>query len=888
MEAARWQRLKPWLDRLLDLEGQARAQLLAALPKDDADLHADLVDLLAQQDVAATLDQGAAALAAPVLAASEMSSMELEGERVGQQIGPYRIKRLLGSGGMGAVYLAERDEAGFVQRVALKVVRITLKRGAARERFDRERRILAELKHPNIAQLFDGGSTDDGAPYYTMEYVDGAAISDFCREHPGDVALTVRLMLKVASALAHAHQRLIIHRDIKPSNIMVTREQHVKLLDFGIAKPVYAPIGGSLTRGAVGPMTPEYAAPEQFRGGTVTVATDIYQFGMLLYRLLTGRFPYDADPADTIGWARAVTEQEPIGLVRALSLTRRRSRDALSDANSRPEPDVKHLRRWLGGDLDAIVRMCLAKRPDDRYRSMDALIGDLEAFLRGDPVSARKAGTAQRLRRFLVRHRIAAAIAAILGLGLVGITAYALGEAQRARAEAARAHDAMNFVGDLFLRLDPGQGGTRELKAEAMLAYAAERLDRDEIRDPNLRARLELMIGKGYIALGDFAHARQRLEPVITQLRNHDRADPLLLADLLVRAALSVHRNGRTGDAEQMLDEAARLLGTASAQNVDVLVHVYWNRSTIEVERAHYTQALPLAQQALEWSLAFDTVGGSDRTATAQTRLARVLKNLGRHDEAIEFAQRARAWYLRRYGEADPRTVSTDEMIGWILTATDRLAEAEPLLEGAAKRILERAGRISSAYANNAHDRGLLYEKLGRLAQARDAFAESAEVFASIGGSNSVERGWALWNLGNTARQIGDPVQAINAFEEADAIFAHNTPRVTPIRLRGWVQLVEVWFLAGQVQRAFDDAAAFRQRAQADGHGDSDAQVLLLALRAAAAAALGNTVAATQARAQALQEADRVADDVRDRSRLQSEIERMLALRPRVGSTPAR
>jgi len=225
---------------------------------------------------------------------------------IGTRIGPYQILSLLGSGGMGSVYLADHTDASISRRVALKGVRDTAYGRSARERFARERRILASLAHPHIAALYDSGETDGGALYYTMEYVEGERITTWCRERVPTVSGRIAILRDVAGALACAHRSLIIHRDIKPSNVLVSSDGHVKLLDFGIAKSLVESTDPGLTQNSTGPMTPQYAAPEQFHGSTLTVATDVYQFGVLMFHVLTGRLPLRADPRDPVAWAHAV------------------------------------------------------------------------------------------------------------------------------------------------------------------------------------------------------------------------------------------------------------------------------------------------------------------------------------------------------------------------------------------------------------------------------------------------------------------------------------------------------------------------------------------------------------------------------------------------------
>jgi len=284
IDADHWARLRPLLDQSLDLSDEEQSLFLAHLPSTAADLHGDLARLLAEHRRHENRQApDPMALMGPLIADALTGANTDEDKRLGEQVGVYRLVRLIGTGGMGAVYLAQRTTDDFHHTVALKVLHGGVI-AASRERFEREREILARLHHANIAALFEGGLTADGQPFYTMEYVPGLPITEFCRTHTLDVEQRVRLLLKVGGALAYAHQNLIVHRDIKPSNILVTPDGEVKLLDFGIAKLLDRTDAMS-TQSGIGPLTPEYAAPEQFRSNAITVATDVYQFVAQHYRM---------------------------------------------------------------------------------------------------------------------------------------------------------------------------------------------------------------------------------------------------------------------------------------------------------------------------------------------------------------------------------------------------------------------------------------------------------------------------------------------------------------------------------------------------------------------------------------------------------------------------
>ena len=288
------------------------------------------------------------------------------------QVGPYRIVRELGHGGQGRVLLGERADGQFEQQVAVKVIRAELASSDAVARFLRERQILARLKHPAIATLYDGGVTSDGQPWFAMECVEGASITAYSAAHALDLDQRLRLFVDVAQAVGHAHRHHIVHRDLKPSNILVTDEGHVKLVDFGIAKPLAADGGEAVTRTAVRVLTPEYAAPEQVRGEAVTPASDIYALGAVLYELVSGKRVHRLESYSPLEIAEVVCEREPVPPSRA------------APGGARGEG------RRLRGDLDAIVLKALRKEPERRYPSVDALVEDLERYRRGLSVRARQ------------------------------------------------------------------------------------------------------------------------------------------------------------------------------------------------------------------------------------------------------------------------------------------------------------------------------------------------------------------------------------------------------------------------------------------------------------------------------------------------------------------
>ncbi|HEU4387547.1 MAG TPA: serine/threonine-protein kinase, partial [Blastocatellia bacterium] len=423
MTPERWQEIKAVLASALDYTEAERPGYLERACRGDAMLRAE-VDLFLAYDLTDETAGGSAVFRN----GDDCAHEPLESE-TSRRIGPYKLLREIGRGGMGSVYLAERDDGHYRRDAAIKLIRRGMDTDFVLRRFRNERQILAGLDHPNIARLLDGASTDDGLPYLVMEYIDGLPINDYCDQQALDIEHRLKLFQQACAAVHYAHQRQVIHRDIKPSNILVTPCGRVKLLDFGIAKLLTPDLAAQTldpTLTAIRLMTPAYASPEQIKGDPITSATDVYSLGVMLYELLTGHKPYRIRNQGSREISRAMLEEEPIRPSTSIMLTEEvqtgegsPSITLTPEAVSRiREGSPDRLRRRLRGDLDNIVLMALRKDPARRYKSVEQFSDDIRRHLEGVPVAARGDTPGYRAAKFVRRNRMTVAVFAVLLLAL--------------------------------------------------------------------------------------------------------------------------------------------------------------------------------------------------------------------------------------------------------------------------------------------------------------------------------------------------------------------------------------------------------------------------------------------------------------------------------------
>ncbi len=655
MTPERWTRIDDVFHQVLDLSPSERETLLAST--DDDDLRDEVRRLLTAHEATGPLRR---------------DTGDRERPPALEWIGPYRLIRKLGEGGMGVVHLAERTGDGFTQVVALKLIRAGFATTGLETRLAEERRILARLDHPGIARFIDGGSTASGQPYVAIEYIEGTDLLQFCTDRALPLRRRLALFADVCDAVHYAHQQLVVHRDLKPGNILVTNDGRPKLLDFGLAKVLEEDGPGDATQTAPW-VTPAYASPEQMRRGRISTLTDIYALGVVLYELLTGSRPHDLADLTPAEMVRAVCDDIPSPPSAAV-------RDATSFGTS-PE----RLRRRIEGDLDVIVLKTLAKEPERRYRSACELAEDIRRYLDGRPVLARRDRFWYRAAKFAVRHRAGVAVAAIVmmsltvGLGVALWQARAAGVARDRAEEAKRqSEDVTSFLLGLLSASDPTTALGDTLAAREILRRGAAEAERLTAQ-PELQARMFDALGVIYDKLGRYDDAERLLARSLTLRR-------ATLGDMHADVALSLEHLGnhyRDGAAyaraEALYREALgmrqRLVGpehSTIAETLGLLAYLMPYMGKSEEAEEYFRRAVDMGRRTLP--------PNDDRVSAMSIQLGSTLARLGKYDESEVVFREAIAMRRTLHGADHPSTADAQIFLGDLLSRfLGRYAEAESL-----------------------------------------------------------------------------------------------------------------------------------------------------------------------------------------------------------------
>ncbi len=761
MDLSRWERISALFHAASDRPAEERDAFLERACADDNALYAEVQALLAAEPHAGGLLEDLVSVAAKSVSDSSI---------VGGLVGPYRVVRELGHGGMGAVYLAERADGQFEQQVALKLVKRGMDSEQILRRFHMERQILARLHHPHIARLLDGGLADDGRSFFAMEHVEGEPIDRYCDARCLTVDERLRLFFDVCGAVTYAHANLVVHRDLKPENILVTAGGSVRLLDFGIAKVLAdEDEPGTLTLAGLRVMTPAYASPEQVRGGTVGTATDVYSLGVVLYELLAGVRPYEIESRSPIDVEHVVCQTEPERpSVRFARATDGSAPTAEAIGRAR-RTEARRLRQRLSGDIDAICLKALRKEPRDRYGSVEALAEDVRRHLDGLPASARAGTVGYRLRKSLKRHRAlvgtAAAIVVTISSVVAFYTARLAEQRDLAQLEAAKATEVAGFLRGLFEVSDPSESRGESVTARELLDEGARSVDEGLADQPEVQATMRRVIGEVYGDLGLYDRARPLLERALEQAR-------------------VLHGEGHEDVATSQAALALVLQNAGDRRAAEPLF-----REALATRRRSFGAEHPAVAQALD-------------------NLAYLVESMGDNEEAERLYREALALNRKLYPADDPHIAATLVRLGGLMRQTDRLDEAEPLVREALAAQRAHYGNLHPRVASAVRNLAALMRDKGDYAAADTLYQEALALRRQLLGDDHPNVATTLHSYGLLLQRMGDGDRAVAAFTEAveslERIYGGPHPNLG----------VGYYDLAAELrqQRRLDEAAArFRQ-----------------------------------------------------------------------------
>jgi serine/threonine protein kinase/Tfp pilus assembly protein PilF len=705
---------------------------------------------------------------------------------MGDRIGPYRVLRTLGVGGMGEVYLAERADAQFEQQVAIKVVHGGALAVSMHSRLKLERQILAQLDHPNIAHLLDGGALPDGSAYIVMEYIDGEAIDVFCDLHCLDIKARLKLFQTVCAAVHYAHQNLIVHRDLKPSNILVTGAGVPKLLDFGIAKLLddrqAARHTLAVTQADIRIMTPDHASPEQVRGQAITTSSDVYVLGVLLYKLLCGTSPFFISSMRLSEIERAICEKDPVPPSQMVSAEDLPESKMIAESRG---TSAKRLRRALDGDLNTIVLMAMRKEPERRYGSAEQMASDIQRFLEGKPVIARRDTMSYRTSKFVKRHwlPVSAAAAATFMIIAFSVTTYeqsvriaaerdhAAQQRERAEHERARAEEVSSFLVNLFKLSDPGENRGNQVTARELLDSGAKRLRVGLQDQPATKAALLSTVGTVYDSLGQYQDALPLLDESLklqAQAQDRSRVDTLLE---LGRARIGAgDLPGAEAPLQEALHTAQRDAGATSVQTG----HSLWSLGMLRFEQGRNAEAKDLYIRSLRIL---------EDSQAPQTDVSAVLSDLAKvyvleqqwvlakqtHERALEIDRRV-------LGDDHPRVAFRLENLAIVAQNMGDLKLAETLYVDALKRQEHIYGDRHPEIAVVKGNYGLLLQREGRLAEAEPLLRTALEIKLSLYGPSHFMVGYSRVSLAILLHDKGDLAASESEFRQALAIYDKSLP----------------------------------------------------------------------------------------------------------------
>lgn len=792
MSRERWSQVEDLFDRASQLENKEQKEFLKAACRGDDELHEYIRRLLRSTHALDETVEGAIS--------ETMSRVFVDEDAVadgmkGEMIGPYRVERLIGSGGMGMVYLAERADEQFDQQVAIKVGRHRLVDPDTVLRLRNERQILANLDHPNIARLFDGGTTDDGVPYLVMEYINGIRLDTYCDLHQLGVAERLKLFQTICGAVHYAHQNLVIHRDIKAANILVTVDGIPKLLDFGIAKLIDAAgeETDGLTREGAVIMTPANATPEQILGQPVTTATDTYALGLLLYLLLCGYKAYESDGLSPSEFARVVCQQDAVKPSLRFQQEQRlavRTHDdsalpVINMASNDRSTSIARLQRRLRGDLDTIALNALRKEPLRRYRSVSALSDDIDLHLRSMPIVARSDSWRYRTGKFVRRH-YAAVAASFLIVGMLATFSVVVSVQNKSiTKERDTAREVSKFLEDIFMEQDPKIAKGAKITAEEILENGAKRIKSNLSDRPEIQSALMGIIGRVYHSLGEFQSSADLLEEALRLQRQTYGDNHLVVAAAKTHLAQTLVDQAEYSRAEELLESAlVTYLKSGSSETVEIAENASNLANLLLLSGGDLGRAEELAEKSINLYEQLAEIPVVDRVtvpasgetielklAAAMATLARITQIQGDVEKTEQLLLDAIDIVIESEQQNHPWMVFYLQNLGVAQRTKGDLESARVTFDKAVAAARHIWGEKHDLLAAILIDQGIVFHLTGDFDNAERVMREALAQYRRTRGDSHPTVGFNLVVLGMLQHDMADLVAAEQTLRDAQSIF---------------------------------------------------------------------------------------------------------------------
>jgi len=765
-----WQNVKEIFLAALEKQNGERDDFLSEIK--DKEILSEVESMLAAHDEIEDF------IESPAFEISEVFSEQ----RTEKHFGNYKIIREIGAGGMGAVFLAERDDGEFTQKVALKIVRQTVAEKEIINRFKRERQILANLNHPNIAKLLDGGVSANGEPFLVMEYVEGETLTEYVRRENLNLEARLKLFLKICEAVAYAHRNLTVHRDIKPSNILVTKDGEPKLLDFGLAK-LSEQSAEEKTQTAFHALTPAYASPEQLKNALVTTSSDIYSLGVVFYELLTNEKPFHFEGKSLEEIIKTATQHEPSAPSFSIEEEKRRKGEKEINSQISSSPLLLFSSSQIKGDLDNIALTALRKEPARRYQTVGAFADDIERYLKNLPIEARPNTFKYRASKYFQRHKIGVLAAGLILLSLIAGIVVSIWQAQIARREKANAEKVNTFLAQMLNYSDPNtavkKGENELITIKDVLDKAAKQIESEDFSaQPDVKAQLNSIIANSYYTQGFYDSAEKHFRVALEEQSKIYGSNSRETIRVKLMLAQTFVQKGKRAEADEMFREIipfARIEFQRGSLDAAFLANALESFGVNRRALGNSKEAEDLLREALALA-PFMSEKEKSALSVAHGTFALTLFDQGKLDEAIT-AQSEHIAELRRTSAAETWEFGYAlSLLGGFLSDRQRYAEAEENLTKAEAIYRQLVGNSHLFLGDNLRVQANSLYQQDRFAEANGKIEETLKIYRANTGTEYINYPTALMIQGLILNKTGKSVEAEKILREAVEIRQKNLP----------------------------------------------------------------------------------------------------------------